>query len=1355
MAHSLYNEVTGVAGIGYPTNRVLGTLKSASLNLPYSLEDIKISHNDFAVTEVYNDSIRKLYRNYLYLIANAELVTTSSPTSAADNYINVDSNFTATFVDTSINPASGNSLSSMYVDVETHIVKKRNSNHFVYFTYSKDDSVVVESTTEFGTIKSVLSGNFVEHNPQGRQAFKFKNVVSVDIVDEFLFVLDKGNLTLFKFDISGLLSSDTAIQRTGINDIVNPGRLLLKTLGGTQYTQIKNRFIDPVSISVYDEKIYILDNGTRSIKIYDLNFNYIDDFIYVTMYDEVREDIPVSFVIDEMSNTDKTARGYILTSKGRIFEYNPTTNTISKPVSLFESYLPYEIYVFDEDRRPPTNDEKKLYKPEGSNFKKIVNCKSSKNILYVATNRNIYKLYKTSLDTPITVLDFDTSRISDGNVLPASGWNVPINITTDYRDISSQIIASFDTVLYNGYDYMSVTTTTLSSTNGPLVSGYKTSTYLFTDKNITTKVYNDSFYTNYFTLSDIFVLPQEIVNSITFNKTTKKLIYNHYSLFENLNKKIYTYFTKANLGTSVVPAICTVNYHGFTKLSAFDNNDEFYIGVNEPLLTDVVNRPIELLYKQQEALFGFIKEEQLNTDPPSAVNTRLPGENEVATSVISLGTSSVTVTAGNIAEIPLVRQNLASVDNHASSVFYYTTLITAVQSSIEYIDIETPSIAVFEAGETELTLEIGTTKFFARDDTGKIVSETVYKEDPSLYNKTFILKIKAGDNSIVDEGDNINSIIECNITIKPSFDKYDITLFGVDSFTNRTKTGEDYTARIGVQRESSDQNYNLSAACNIQTVAQNWPVGMEWSPLVIPREEYSIFSTDANGKPNADGDFPSVPGGTVSGQVSALPAALSATSTIFFQPTVSSIVFDLSAAETEGFTSILGDSHISIAIHNATSNAIINESDSGSATHIKNVTLNEQYKTIQLHVSSISANHRVDGSTTSNLLSCVNVWDALAASDASANPEHINTFSAVSATYPISACFIIKAEGTELGPLSVISTSTDDTLHDALPAVYFKPPKGFKFAYTNNQIDIIVKTDNVIVGKGGRGGHGLAVDWAAFNNDTAGTHFAGGADFVQIGELEEDSAELITHRGVSGGPALSGFDAYFQQQITITNDGTIYGGAGGGGGGVVAVSGETMPAYAKALWFGCGGGGGGGIHAKNVGIGGSSAIDKLGHQADTGQLNASFVQAGAAATPSWTGAGGAGGYWDVSSYDDADATTYKWPYFPNVLLRKTLDAGDVGFEDGAAAIYAPVTAYPGLTGLAGGNIGESGKSDSAAAVTPFSVKLPNQHVDSTYTEVLSGYRLRVGGIRGKVIALTGTEVPLVTAGAASNYKGSS
>ena len=89
MASTLYTEVTSVSTYGYERDRVLDKLQVPSTQLPYTVDDITISHNDFAVSDVYNDSIRKIYGNYLYLIANAELVTKSTPTSAAPNFLSI------------------------------------------------------------------------------------------------------------------------------------------------------------------------------------------------------------------------------------------------------------------------------------------------------------------------------------------------------------------------------------------------------------------------------------------------------------------------------------------------------------------------------------------------------------------------------------------------------------------------------------------------------------------------------------------------------------------------------------------------------------------------------------------------------------------------------------------------------------------------------------------------------------------------------------------------------------------------------------------------------------------------------------------------------------------------------------------------------------------------------------------------------------------------------------------------------------------------------------------------------------------------------------------------------------------
>ena len=1339
MAHTLYNEVTAVTGIGYTTDRVLGKLTDATLDLPYTLEEIKISHNDFAVTEVYNDSIRKLYRNYLYLIANAEIVTTSSPVSSVGD-LRIDKNtYTASLCTANSTAAistSADTLSGINSSIETHIAKKIDSNNFVYFHYSTGDSVVVESTTEFGSFQTILSGNFVEHyDPTTNTGiqYKFKEVVSVDIVDEFLFVLDKGNLTLFKFDISGLISNDPVVRRKTLKDNNHPGRFLLKTLGGTEYTQVKNRLVDPIAISIYDNRIYVLDNGTRSIKIYDLNFNYIKDVRHGPFIDDVNYpgDRPVSFVIDQFSDTNKTPRGYILTSKGRIFEYLVNTDFISSGISLFESYLPYEIYVFDENRTPATKDQQKLYKPEGSNFKKIVNSKSSKNILYVATNRNIYKLYKTNLTTPITRLDFASSTGTDGHVT----FNRPINITTDFRDISSQTIESFDTVLHDDYDYMSVTTNTLSTVllDNTTLSGYKTSTYFFTDKNITTKLYNDSFYTNYFPLSDIYVLPQEIVNHITFNKTTKKLIYNHYSFFENLHKKIYTYNTKANLGTSIVPAISTVNFHSFPKLSAFDDNNDFYIGVNEPLLTDVINRPIELLYEQQKVLFDFIKEESLNNNPPVSVNTRLPGIGEDITSVVTLSTDSVTVNSGEIAKIGVTRANFASVDTTACSIEYYTLSASTTSTGqaltehqkvnaerINYIDSKDPSILVFEPGETIKYIEIDTAKFFPRDLNNNIVDKTnVYNLDPSKYNRNFTVSIRADQNCILDEED-ANALRSCKVKITPDFEKYNIKLVTPSNFTNRKTGNGTYTAQVSVQRTSSDANYSLSAACMLFTAEQNLLDEMSYSPVVPDRGlNYGVYATDDTGARDVVGDYP-VLNVSYNNEVSA--KNIDKTSTVFFMPGVSSVVFDVNLTSTYS-KSIDRDSSIDINILNPTTNAQI---DVGNEH--KRIMIDETFKTISLHVSSISAMHRVDSHNATNqtLLSCINIWEALSASNAS---DHVgsNTFSEVSANYPISACFIID-QATAADSLSVISVKDD------LPAIYFKPTNNLQFEFLNNQIDIVVKNStNSIVGKGGRGGYGLAAEAI----DTLyGSAFDGGDDAVYIGSwltgraTKEDDSQLETHTGAKGGAALSGFDNYFQQKLIITNNGKVFGGAGGGGGGLPGISATKMPPYAWPLWFGCGGGGGGGIHSENVGIGGSAAVNTFNFKVSAAATKA-YLQDGTDGGSE--GKGGAGGTWDTSH-----------KFYPTIELQPAVAATEE--TEAIAAVSATVTNYRAVTGNPGGNIGEPGKGDGTANYYTINSSLakPVLGDDGTWDLILDNYRLREGGAAGDII--TSTLTVITTAG---------
>ena len=457
MASSVYSEVTSVSTYGYEQDRVLDSLKTPSANLPYTVEDITISHNDFAVSDVYNDSIRKLYRNYLYLIANAELLTTMTPTSAPSSYITVRNNGVAALTATNISPHLGRgnvgdtgtySLSDLQ---EVHISPKTdNSGSFTLFTYSPDNSFILEADENITSVTTLVSGNEVEFN----KSFKFKNVVSVDTVDNFLFVLDKGANTAFKFDISGLITNDPALKRTSISDEKHPGRYLLKTIGGEGISQTKNKLSRPNGLSIYKNKIYILDNGHNSVKVFDLDFNFIHEVNSPEKFNSLNSGELVSIVVDQYSNTNESVYGYILSSKGKIIEYDVENNTLANPQDLFNFY------------------DTKLYTLSGLNevdsFKKIVNSKSQKNILYVCNNAKIYKYYKSNLNQYLGVLNLS------GGGSGSNFHNTGLNISGKESDLQ---IMSFDTALYRGIDYVAVSTRVNSLSSGAKDS--QVATYIY------------------------------------------------------------------------------------------------------------------------------------------------------------------------------------------------------------------------------------------------------------------------------------------------------------------------------------------------------------------------------------------------------------------------------------------------------------------------------------------------------------------------------------------------------------------------------------------------------------------------------------------------------------------------------------------------------------------------------------------------------------------------------------------------------------------------------------------------------------------------------------------------------------
>jgi len=1195
MANSVYSEVTSVSTQGFEQDRILDKLKIASSDLPYTVNDITISHNDFAVSDVYNNSIRKLYKNYLFLIANAELLTKTPPTSAAPNYLSIADSGVGTPVAIGSNPAGGTGTNHLSALEETHIaLKTDSSDKFLYFNYSPDSSVISETDVNITSMTTLISGNEVEFN----KTFKFKNVVSVDIVDNLLFVLDKGSNTAFKFDITGLITDDVALRRTGISDTTHPGRYLLKTIGGEGISQTKNKLIKPSSLSVYKNRVYILDNGHNSIKVFDLNFNFIKEVFAPNLFNNPSTGELVSIVVDQYSDTNELVVGYVLSSKGKILEYDVDSNTLSQPRALFKFYDTrlYTLSGLDE------NDS----------FKKIVNSKAVKNILYICNNGKIYKYYKSNLNQYIGVLNLAKSEFST-------------SIRISGKEDEQQIL-SFDTVLYNNKDYIAVTT----RVNSPQSSNQKVSTYVYEDEHVTTKLYNENLYTNYFTLSDILVLPQEIVNNITFNKTTKKLIYNHYSLFENLNKKVYSFYD-TNSGTAAVPTLCTVNYHEFTKPTTLDDSSNLYIGVNEPLLTDVINRPLKLLYSQQESLFDLIKEEPLNNNPPDELSIRLPANTESFPNVLSVkvgNASTASVQSGDDVTFTVTRTNVLS-GRPTCSFKYYTTLDTntsILSSDISYIGSDEKSIGVFERDENTKTITIDTVKFFS----GGV--------------KKFSFIVEENSNCVIDP-----SYTTVVVTVEPIGDIYTVSMSATSLSINEGSTGRVAVKRYVTGDVEAKPDRDIETSVNLTIEPSDAAIG-----LYIPSVPASRNKSVVNSK---EADFP---GTSVNQQTSA--EQVGSTSTIFFTDLITSVVFDISAAQDLSESS---NKKLHVYIDNPSDGSVM-------GVQSQDIYINQEYKNTSLYLSAISASYLT---STTNMLSCVNIWEALSAD---------TTYQTYSATNPFTVDFTVNT------PLSVFSVSTVSA------ALQFDPTTD-SMVYDSNQLNVIVEgvggnigdVSALLMGKAGAGGHGAL--WLSGNDflDASGT---GSGDI---------SASYFV--GEDGGPAID-VNSYFST-VSVINEGFIYGGAGGGGGGVLGVSASTDN-FVRYLSAGSGGGGGAGIHAANYGVGGLAGVELV-EGAETNTLiqhahfRHVFVNNGSSGAVGYGNAGAGGTY-----SDDGGGNTNTW--------------------DTIAGTGTTITDHLQMSGLSGGNYGQDGQGDTYAKAHA------SIGTGSSWSTVSGQYGLREGGAAGYI-----------------------
>lgn len=606
-----FELLTSLTEYGFIQDRLPGD----DLQLPHDYDDLKIKPNDHVTAQTINFSLEKIHTNWLYLISSSVIPSNSIPNTDYANRMIVDNSTDLMVVRGIDQPgeyAPRPKWLSTFNDVEqfkstaaqgdqwrnrlwegvkdiTKIQNVANTDHY-NFVANTTTNLILLSGTDVATPDNPLGqlnviGNFNDENnpiysnsdvthPSNEVLFRdIKNHVVTD--DKDLYVLDGFHRTIFKFDINGMLSLDTAIL---LND--TPGRLMTGMIGGPGTITDKTRFAQPIVMETVNNLLYVVDYSSTgsSIKTFDSDLNWKGTFDL----GNTLADGPI-----DLKYNDETRRFYVMCHKRTFFGTGDDS-----PLTTAEQIEPAELVVFDSSfnyiETRDLNDTTYSANINVEVYKRIYFSIENKNIMYVLTNKGVYKKYVNRPERFIGEFLLSDKNVGGGD-----------------RSQNFQDMTFFEAAITEGTDVLQKDEILLlDGFYQVLFEFYEDSNY---ERSIQTEFDDKVLY-----FDDLKVYEREYVSTLTYNKVFTKHVYNNALLIENTYRKFTTKFNPSG-----IPQYIGFRYLNETQLEQtnYDVSLDHYIGTNEIVTTNTFNRCMEQILEIQNNVKDKMQEKSINVFP--------------------------------------------------------------------------------------------------------------------------------------------------------------------------------------------------------------------------------------------------------------------------------------------------------------------------------------------------------------------------------------------------------------------------------------------------------------------------------------------------------------------------------------------------------------------------------------------------------------------------------------------------------------------------------------------------------------------------------------------------------------------
>ena len=562
------------------------------LETSYTLDDLLFKPNEIINKNSINFKLNLLYENFIDLFRftkiNDPLVPTQFEAYAVLSAVNgvepdqvgntefewvsSDVRFISGALDPSLEPLSAyNQSFSDSSNINTIAVRsKKIPDEYTYFVSTSANIFGYQIDDKNTKFDFVLSATGVGID----DLLKFSNITSIaaDKENNIFYINDKGSRQVYKTDIKTI----TNLDRTGIRDFK-----LLNVIGGKG--DENTNFNDNTYVEYGDGNVYVYDKEDKVIK------KFSDDFVFKIKYVNVELFTNNEFVSMTYNPTFNLL--YVLTSTYKVVVLNANNFNEVDRYSFDSNPFEIEIPILLAFELP----------------NKIIFSENDSNVYYLQTNKNLYKYFVNSQSKKIEKFSIDVQFDAVGL------WNTVFHKFSSY-EVKWDNLPDFDrfTIGSNGTQIIGSDT----NQNDKMIVWSNRRLFSFREENNKITLLNTTD-PNFYRRSEILI-ESEFFNNITFNSTIYRHLYNLNLFSSNLNKKLLAEFDPVlDEGYLRFKEFLELTYDDKNQLDITDQK-QFFVGVNETLNGNTLNRVINNLYDYQDKVIEVVKTVRKGKRIPSA-----------------------------------------------------------------------------------------------------------------------------------------------------------------------------------------------------------------------------------------------------------------------------------------------------------------------------------------------------------------------------------------------------------------------------------------------------------------------------------------------------------------------------------------------------------------------------------------------------------------------------------------------------------------------------------------------------------------------------------------------------------------